>query len=251
MAAFFAFGGWWDLGKMNEEILEPRRTLPKALLGGIAVVTVVYAGLSIAFMRVTQGSPPTTDDAFVAALGAELFGERAGKLLAVAVIIAVAGSLAAILLGAPRVYLAMARSGVFPPGLVRFDQRRQAAPRATLIQVTLACLLVGLGTFDQILGYFIPVVVFFLGLSAAAMLRLPRPPDDGRVFRAPLHPLPVIVFLLLVAAMVIMFAYGRTLQTLIGTAVALLGIPVSWVVIKRSPPPFRGADVVLDSETSS
>ena len=251
MAAFFAFGGWWDLGKMSEEIVEPRRTLPKALLGGIAVVTLVYAGLSIAFMRVTQGSHPATDEAFVAALGAELFGARAGKLLAAAVIIAVAGSLTAILLGAPRVYLAMARSGVFPPGLVRFDPRRQAAPRATLIQVTLACLLVALGTFDQILGYFIPVVVFFLGLSAAAILRLPRPPHDGRAFRAPLHPLPVIVFLLLVGAMVVMFAYGRTMQTLIGIGVVVLGIPVSWVVIKRRRPSFAGADVTLDSETRS
>jgi APA family basic amino acid/polyamine antiporter len=249
MAAFFAFGGWWDLGKMSEEIVEPRRTLPAALLGGIVVVTVVYAGLSIAFMRVTQGSQPATDDAFVAAVGAELFGARAAQLLAAAVIIAVAGSLAAVLLGAPRVYLAMARGGVFPPGLVRFDQRRQAAPRATLIQVTLACVLVALGTFDQILGYFIPVVVFFLGMSAAALLRLPRPPDDGRVFRAPWHPVPVIVFLLLVAAMVVMFAYGRTLQTLIGAGVALLGVPVSWVVIKRSRPSFADADVILDSET--
>jgi APA family basic amino acid/polyamine antiporter len=248
MAAFFAFGGWWDLGKMNEEIVEPRRTLPKALLGGIAVVTVVYAGLSIAFMRVTRGAPGLTDDAFVAALGAELFGARGGKLLAAAVIVAVAGSLTAVLLGAPRVYLAMARSGVFPPGLVRFDERRQTAPRATLIQVTLACLLVALGTFDQILGYFIPVVVLFLGLSAAAILRLPRPPDDGRVFRAPLHPVPVIVFLVLVAAMVVMFAYGRTLQTLIGAGVAMLGIPVSWLVIKRTRPAFTGTDVILDSE---
>ena len=248
MAAFFAFGGWWDLGKMNEEIVDPRRTLPVALLAGIAVVTLVYAGLSIAFMRVTQGSHPMTDDAFVAALGAELFGARAGKLLAAAVIVAVAGSLTAVLLGAPRVYLAMARSGVFPPGLVRFDQRRQAAPRATLIQVALACLLVALGTFDQILGYFIPVVVFFLGLSAAATLRLPRPPDDGRVFRAPLHPLPVMVFLLLVAAMVVMFAYGRTLQTLIGAGVVMLGIPVSWIAIKRSRPALPGAGVILDSE---
>lgn len=242
MAAFFAFGGWWDLGKMSEEIIEPRRTLPRALLGGIAVVTVVYAALSIAFLRVTRGAQPATDDAVVAALGAELFGTHAARLLAVAIVIAVAGSLAAVLLGAPRVYLAMARGRVFPLGLARFDQRRQVAPRATLIQVSLACALVALGTFDQILGYFVPVVVFFLGLSAAVILRLPRPPAADDVFRAPLHPLPVILFLLLVATMVVMFTYGRTVQTLIGAGVALLGIPVSWIVMRRSRvlPPTAG-----------
>ena len=236
MGAFFAFGGWWDLGKMSEEIVEPRRTLPLALVGGIVIVTLVYAGLSVAFIHVTQGRQPATDDAFVAALGSALFGERAAKALAAAVLIAVAGSLTAVLLGAPRVYLAMARSGVFPAGLVRFDHRRQAAPRATLIQVGLACLLVLLGSFDQILGYFVPAAVFFLGLSAAAILKLPRPPDDGTVFRSPWHPWPITVFLALVVVMVVLFAVGRPVQTLIGAAVIALGIPVSWAVIKGPRP---------------
>jgi APA family basic amino acid/polyamine antiporter len=233
MGAFFAFGGWWDLGKMSEEIVEPRRTLPVALVGGIVVVTIVYAGLSVAFMHAMQGRQHDTNDAFVASLGSALFGEGAAKVLAAAVVVAVAGSLAAVLLGAPRVYLAMARSGVFPAGLVRFDTRRQAAPRATLVQVALACVLVMLGTFDQILGYFVPAAVFFLGLSAAAILVLPRPPDDPAIFRAPWHPLPIIVFLVLVGVMVALFAVGRPMQTLIGAAVVALGIPVSWVVVKR------------------
>ena len=236
MGAFFAFGGWWDLGKMGEEIVEPRRTLPPALVGGVVVVTLVYAGLSVAFMRAMQGQAHATNEAFVSALGASLFGDAEGRILAGAVVVAVAGSLTAVLLGAPRVYLAMARSGVFPASLVRFDPRRQSAPRATLIQVALACVLVTLGTFEQILGYFIPAAVFFLGLSAAAMLVLPRPPAHPSVFRAPWHPLPVIVFLLLVAVMVALFAVGRPLQTLIGAIVVSLGIPVSWVVVKRGRP---------------
>jgi APA family basic amino acid/polyamine antiporter len=144
----------------------------------------------------------------------------------------VAGSLAAVLLGAPRVYLAMARSGVFPASLVRFDPRRQSAPRATLIQIGLACLLVMLGTFDQILGYFIPAAVFFLGLSAAAILFLPRPPESPGIFRAPWHPLPIIVFLILVVIMVVLFAVGRPMQTAIGAVVVGLGIPISFLVVK-------------------
>ena len=232
MGAFFAFGGWWDLGKMSEEVVEPRRTLPVALVGGIVVVTLVYAGLSVAFMHAMQGRTYASNDAFVAALGSALFGERAGKALAAAVVVAVAGSLAAVLLGAPRVYLAMARSGVFPASLVRFDSRRQSAPRATLVQVSLACVLVMLGSFDQILGYFIPAAVFFLGLSAAAILVLPRPPDDPAIFRAPWHPLPITVFLVLVVIMVALFAVGRPMQTLIGAVVVALGIPVSWLVVR-------------------
>ena len=230
MGAFFAFGGWWDLGKMNEEIVDPRRTLPVALVGGVVVVTLVYAGLSVAFMRAMHGQAHPTDEAFVASLGSALFGAGAAKALAGAVVVAVAGSLSAVLLGAPRVYLAMARSGVFPGSLVRFDPRRQSAPRATLIQVSLACLLVMLGSFEQILGYFVPAAVFFLGLSAAAILFLPRPPAAPGIFRAPWHPLPIIVFLVLVVIMVVLFAVGRPVQTLIGAVVVGLGIPISFFV---------------------
>jgi APA family basic amino acid/polyamine antiporter len=234
MGAFFAFGGWWDLGKMSEEIVEPRRTLPVALAGGIAVVTLVYAALSVAFIRVLHGAAPATDDAFVVALGSALFGGAAAKLLALAVVIAVAGSLAAVLLGAPRVYLAMARSGLFPARLVRFHPARQSAPLATLVQVALACLLVTLGTFDQILGYFIPAAVFFLGLSAAAILVLPRPHAGASVFRAPGHPIPIIVFLLLVTVIVVLFAVARPAQTLTSAIVVGLGIPVAWAIGKRT-----------------
>jgi len=233
MGAFFAFGGWWDLGKMSEEIVDPKRTLPVALVGGIVVVTVVYAGLSVAFMRVLGGAAPATDDAFVVALGSALFGSAAGRLLAAAVVIAVAGSLAAVLLGAPRVYLAMARAGLFPSALVRFHPQRQSAPLATLVQVVLACLLVTLGTFDQILGYFVPAAVFFLGLSAAAILVVPRPSHAPDVFRAPAHPLPIVVFLVLVAAIVVLFAVARPLQTLTSAIVIALGIPVGWLIIRR------------------
>lgn len=234
MGAFFAIAGWWDLGKMDEEVVDPQRTLPVALVGGIVIVTLIYAQLSIAFIHALQGQAVPTDEAFVAALGTTLFGNNSATILAAVVVVAVAGSLAAVLLGAPRVYLAMARSGVFPQALVKFHPTRQSAARATVVQVVLACLLVTFGTFDQILGYFVPVVIFFLGLSAAAILVLPRPTRDAAVFRNPWHPLPIVLFLLLVIVMIALFALGRPLQTLIGAAVAALGVPASFFVLKRA-----------------
>ena len=233
MGAFFAFGGWWDLGKMSEEVVEPRRTMPIALVGGIGIATVVYAALTVAFLRVLRGSTVGSDEAAVATLGGLLFGAAAGKLIAAAVVVAVAGSLAAVLLGAPRVYLAMARSGVFPAVLVRFHPTRQSAVRATLVQVILASVLASLGTFNQILGYFVPTVVLFVGLAAASMFVLPRPRVETAVFRTPWHPLPLVVFLLLVTVIVFLFAAGQPRQTLVGAAVVALGIPVSFMVLRR------------------
>jgi APA family basic amino acid/polyamine antiporter len=151
-------------------------------------------------------------------------------MLAVMVVLAVAGSLAATMLSAPRVYLAMARDGVFPERLARVDVRRGALPAATLVQVSLACVLILLGTFDQILGYFVPVTIFFLGLSAAAVLRLPRPSPGNQVFLGPLHPLPVLVFLALILGVLALFAVGQPFQTMLGAAVAVLGFLLSLII---------------------
>jgi APA family basic amino acid/polyamine antiporter len=233
IAAFFAFGGWWELGRMSEEIESPRQTMPRALVGGVALVAAMYALVSVAFVLAGSGPVSASDDAFVAVVGRALFGDAAGRLLAAMVVVAVAGSLAAVLLGAPRVYIAMARDGLFSRRLARFDPARGTAPGGTLVQVSLACLLVLLGTFDEILGYFIPEAVFFLGLSAAAILVLPRPAPDAPVFRAPAHPLPILTFLALIVGMLALFLLGQPRQTLLGAAVVALGVPVAWLIVPK------------------
>jgi APA family basic amino acid/polyamine antiporter len=233
IAAFFAFGGWWELGRMSEEVESPRRTMPRALVGGLAIVTGIYALISLAYVLAASGQRVEgTDEVFVAVIGNALFGPAAARLLAIMVVIAVSGSLAATLLAAPRMYLAMARDGLFPERLARFDERRGATPVATIIQVSLASLLIALGSFDAILGYFVPTTVFFLGLSAAAVLRIPRPADDGQVFRAPLHPLPIVLFLTLIAVVLALFVVGQPTQALLGAAVAALGIPASFLIVR-------------------
>jgi APA family basic amino acid/polyamine antiporter len=239
IAAFFAFGGWWELGRMSEEVHSPRRTMPRALVGGLTLVAAIYASVTIAYALGAPGAASSSDEAFVAEVGAALFGPAAGRLLAVMVVIAVSGSLAATLLAAPRMYLAMARDNLFPSRLARFDDRRGTAPAATAIQTTLAALLILFGSFDEILGYFIPPTIFFLGLSAAAILVLPRPTDEGVVFRAPLHPLPIALFLLLIASVLTLFVVGQPVQTLLGAAVAALGLPVSFLVLRPGDRTFR------------
>lgn len=230
IAAFFAFGGWWDLGRVSEDVAEPRRTMPVALVGGVLLVTAVYVMVTLTFALAAPAGAAQTDEAFVAAAGDALFGPTAGRLLAAMVVLTVSGSLAAVLFGAPRTYVAMMRDGLLPGRYQWFDEVRGSSPAGTLVQATLACVLVLLGSFDQILGYFVPAAVFFLGLSAASLLVLPRS-TDAATFRVPLYPLPLVVFLVLIVAMIALFLAGQPTQTLLGAAVVLLGLAASRFVI--------------------
>jgi APA family basic amino acid/polyamine antiporter len=233
IAAFFAFGGWWELGRMGEEVESPRHTMPRALVGGLALVTAMYALVSVAYTLGSSGPASGTDEAFVLRVGASLFGETAGRLLSAMVVVAVAGSLAAVLLGSPRVYVAMARDGVLPERFARVNVGRGTVPASTIVQVTLACGLVLSGSFNDILGYFVPCAVSFLGLAATAVVILPRPAARADIFRTPLHPLPLVLFLVMVVAILALFVAGQPRQTLLGALVVALGIPVSQVVLSR------------------
>jgi basic amino acid/polyamine antiporter, APA family len=197
----------------------------------VFLVTAIYVLVTLTFVLAAPGSTVETDEAFVAAAGAALFGPAAGRLLAALVVVTVAGSLAAVLLGGPRIYAAMSRDGLLPQQVTWFDVVRGRSVIGTAVQATLASLLVLLGSFDQILGYFVPAAVFFLGLSAAALLRLPRGAETGPVFRTPLFPLPLMVFLALIGVMLLLFIVGQPVQTLLGAAVVAVGLLVSRAAI--------------------
>jgi len=205
--------------------------MPKALIGGVLLVAAIYIVVTATFVMAAPGADAQTNDAYVAAAGAALFGTAAGRLLPGMVVVAVVGSLAAVLLGAPRTYAAMARDHVLPARLNWFDEARGRSPVGTVVQASLACVLVLLGSFDQILGYFVPAAVFFLGLSAAALLKLERPSPSSDVFRTPVYPLPLIVFLALIAVMLALFIVGQPTQTSLGAAVVMLGLLVSHFLI--------------------
>jgi APA family basic amino acid/polyamine antiporter len=236
MAAFFAFGGWWELGRMSEEIRAPHRTIPRALLGGIGLVAVIYSLVSLAFVLAASG-PTATDQAFVSAVGAALFGAAAERLLAAMVVVAVAGTLTSVLLAAPRVCLAMARDGMAPPSLARVNTRRDTSPAITLLQLVLATGLIAVNNFDDLLGYFVPPLVFFVAFIASAVLVLPRPPDGTRVFRPPLHPLPLVLFLLLVTGILVVSALNRPVHAAVGAAM----IGIAALVSRHAVPPLAAS----------
>jgi APA family basic amino acid/polyamine antiporter len=141
-------------------------------------------------------------------------------------------------MAAPRVYYAMARDGLFSPAVATIHPRFGTPARAIALQATLASVLVALGTFDQIVGYFIFATVLFIALTVVAVFTLRRSKPDAASARIPLYPLPPIVFLALVALLTVLLVVGRPKQSLLGVAVVALGLPVYGVVFrKRSQAP--------------
>jgi len=223
VAAFFTFGGWWDVSKIAGELRDPGRTLPRALILGVLAVTVVYISVSAVFVYLVPLDQVTSDETFVAQAGEKLFGRTGGQILSGIVVLCVLGSLAGLLLTAPRVYYAMARDRLFFPAVAQVHPRLGTPARAIALQAGMACVLIVLGTFQQILAYFIFSAVLFIGLSVAALFVLPRREASvlGRSrfgFAAP-----PVVFLTLLLGLLLLILVRSPLPPLLGVAVVASG----------------------------
>lgn len=225
MAAFYSFGGWWDAAKIAGEVRNPRQTMPRALTLGVAAVTLVYILVTGVFVYTVPFRQITSDETFMAQVGRRLFGPAGGGIMAALVVLCVLGSMAALLILSPRVYYAMARDGLFFHGVARIHPRYGTPARAIAVQAVLASLLVAIGTFTQIVAYFVFVAVVFLALTVAGVFRLRGDRRNGAALRVPGYPATPLIFLVLVALLLILLAGHNPLQAFLGVAVVAVGIP--------------------------
>jgi APA family basic amino acid/polyamine antiporter len=237
MSAFYAFGGFWDVAKIGGEVREPTRTLPRALVLGVGVATIVYVLTSAAFLYLVPIEAVDSDAAFAAQAGAALFGGAGARVFAAIVLVTIGGSLAAVVMTAPRVYVAMARDRVFFSAAGRIDPRFGTPLRAIALEAVLASIVVALAGFKSIVAYFVFVTVAFVALTVAGLYRLPRPAEG--TFRVPGWPLTPLAFLALLAVLLVILAAGRPFEAALGTAVVAAGFPVYRLFVapraRRSP----------------
>ena len=245
VGAFFAFGGWWEIAKLAGEARDPARTLPRALALGVAAITFVYIATSAVFLYLVPLERVTSGETFAAQAGEALFGPAGGRIFAAIVIVAVLGSLLALLMALPRVYYAMARDGVFFRSVAVVHPRFGTPTRAVAIQAALATVLVLVGSFQQIISYFIFVTVVFLALTVSGVFVLRRRERDA--IQVPGYPLTPLLFLSLVAVLLVLLARHDPLQAALGVGIVALGAPVYFVAFRGQMTRNRNPTHDLDS----
>jgi APA family basic amino acid/polyamine antiporter len=226
ISAFFSLAGWWDVSKVTGEVRSPQKTLPRALLFGLLIVTAVYLATSAVFLYLVPMERVTSGETFAAQAGEVLFGRMGGLVFSAVVIISVFGSMAAFMMAAPRLYYAMARDGLFPASAASVHPRFGSPVRAIALQALVASILVMLGNFRSIVAYFIFITVAFVGLTVAGMVVIRKRSGPGSTYVVPGYPFTPLVFLVFIVLLLLVLALNNPQQALIGTAVVALGLPM-------------------------
>jgi len=172
MWIMFAYSGWNAAAYLGGEARDPRRNLPRSLLLGTGLVTVLYLALNLLYV---YASAPAEMAGVVAVGGlavGHLFGPGWERWLSLMLSIALFSSLSAYIIIGPRVYYAMAADSLFFRFAARVHPRFGVPSRSIVLQGVLAAVMALFGTFDQILTYMGFALGLFPVLAVLGVYRL-------------------------------------------------------------------------------
>jgi basic amino acid/polyamine antiporter, APA family len=224
----FTYGGWQQTNFIAEEIVDPERTLPRALVLGVVIVVAVYLSANLAYLRVLGLGGLAASTAPAAEVMERLLGPRGASVIAAGIAISSFGFLNLVILVTPRVFQAMAADGVFLPRLARLHPVYQTPTAAILLQAAWAILLILSGSFAQLVDYVTFGDWIFFGLTVAGLFVYRRrdrgAPATG--FRTPGYPFTPVLFVLAAGYVVVSAIAANPRNAALGSLLIALGVPV-------------------------
>jgi amino acid transporter len=277
VSVLWAYDGWTNVTPLAEEIREPGRNIPRALILGSAVLIAIYVTMTLAYHYVlpmdevaaANQAGPRVEKAVAAVYCRSLVGSGGVVAISLLVMCSTFISINANALTGPRAYFAMARDGLFPRRLCQVHSRFQTPANAVLSQGIWAILLTVAGTFlvivkppqsadlprallsawsklnetplyDVLYTYVIfgANVFYMLAIASVFVLRVRRP-DWPRPYRTLGFPLTPLFY---VAAALLLLGnmvrdYNSRVQSLAGLVIIVLGVPAYWLFRRAGPAP--------------
>jgi APA family basic amino acid/polyamine antiporter len=225
-AGLFAFGGWHMVTYNADETVDPRRTIPRALLLGTALVTASYLAMNAAYMYVLPVDAVATSTRVAADFADALFASGGGAVMAGIVMFSSFGAVAGIVLAGPRVYYAMAQDGVLFRWAGALHPRFGTPHRAIVLQGIWSAVLVATGTFRALFTRVVYTEWIFFGLLALALAIVRRRADVTRAYSAWGYPYAPAVFAIASGAIVLHQLVRDPVEAGFGLSLVLSGLPV-------------------------
>jgi basic amino acid/polyamine antiporter, APA family len=233
----FTYSGWNAAAYMAEEIRDPGRNVPRALLMGTIAVIAVYVLLNALYLYVIpiDELAGLGGQSILDVVGDRLLGERAGNIMAVVAIISLTAGINAWTFAGPRVYFAMARDNAFFKSAARIHPKYKTPAASIVAQAALTIVLILTGSLDAIANYVGFAITLFTGTAVAAVFVLrAREPNAPRPFKALGYPWTPGLFVLVNAAIVVNAFYSDTRVSVVGSLIILAGIPLYYFFTRRT-----------------
>ncbi|KAM9402081.1 cystine/glutamate transporter-like isoform 2-T2 [Salvelinus alpinus] len=236
-SGLYAYGGWFYLNFVTEEVINPNRNIPLAIIFSMVTVTVCYVLVNVAYYTMM-----TAEELLVSDAVAVTFANRAlhgfASVIPVLVAVSCLGALNGGFFGAPRMLFVGAREGHWPVLFSMIHIRRNTPLPAVLLLYPLVVVMVARGEIFQLINFASFSRWLFIAMATMGML-IHR-------YRFPLHPRPFKVPLAIAVTFTVVcfFIVGLSLysdpwNTGGSCALTLSGVPVYYLTVHRSRLPTR------------
>jgi len=234
IAGLFAFGGWHMVTYTAEETIVPERTIPRALMLGIAIVTASYVALNAVYLYILPLDRVIGSTRVAADAASVLVGTAGGAAISGLVIFSTFGAINGIILVGPRVYFAMARDGLLFRWLAGVHPTLRTPHRAIALQAIWSSVLVWTGTYRQLFTRVIFIEWIFFILMTVGLVLLRRRPGYAPRYRIWGYPAVPATFIIASAAIVLNRMISEPMESVLGLALVGAGVPVYWIWCRKA-----------------
>lgn len=230
IAALWSYSGAVVIIMVAEEVRNPARTLPRALVSSVLILTGLYVLINAAYF---YALPPETvasipeSSSVASVVIARVIGAGATTLMAAGLMLSSFGSLHSSVLTMARVPFAMARDRLFPAIFARVSPKSHVPIYAVLLLGVCAIAFAVSGSFDMLTDMIVFSVLLFeiLAISAVFVLRkrIPAKPGSYRAWGYPFLP---VIYLLATIFLTLNTLWALPGRSLAGLGLIALGLPV-------------------------
>jgi APA family basic amino acid/polyamine antiporter len=249
IGALWGYNGWADVSFVAEEVREPGRTLPRALIGGSVLIIGLYllvnAGYFYALSPEAVASVPEASSV-AGAVMARMLGAGGASLLTVGMMLSTFGALHSLSLSVARVPFAMARDGLLPRTFATVSPRARVPTHAIVLLGACAVGFAFSGAFDVLTDLIVFMLLLFNGLAVASIYVLRRTlPNAVRPYRVWGYPVVPALFLAATAYLMVNMFLATPGRALAGLGIVALGLPL-YAYFTRRLPPSRPEDWLVE-----
>ncbi len=223
----FSYGGWQQTNFIAEELIEPERNLPRALVLGVVVVVLVYVLANAAYLGALGVTGLAASPAPAADTMEVLLGPAGRVVITAGIVCSTFGFLNLVILVTPRVFQAMAADGLFFERFARLHPRFRTPVAATVFLGVWSAVLVYSGQYGALLDYVVFADWIFFGLTALTLVVFRR--RDGMAgvrFSVPAFPVAMTLFVGVAGYVVVGSILSNPGNAVRGAGLLTLGLPV-------------------------
>jgi APA family basic amino acid/polyamine antiporter len=227
IGVLWSMGGWHHTSYLSGEAMDAQRSVPRAMVIGVLVVTIVYVLVNIAYMNLLSLDAIASTET-VAADAVQDFIPHGSKVVALFIAISVFGTIGIYTMSAPRIYYAMAKDGIFFKFLADIHPRFKTPYKAMILQSGWAIILLLVwGTFRDLIKYVVFMDIAFMGLAGISLFILRyKMKDTKRPVKVPLYPIVPLIFVLISFAFVLSTLIEEPKQSIAGLVILGIGVLV-------------------------